>query len=180
MSKRGRRAVEEERQLWEKRSKNNLRQNQSQGGQLRPALPTSAASPGHQSNLGTTNPEGRLPGFSHNMWRVLQIVFCFSRVIFLQNYSPSRRNPVSSHKQMGKCLTTSRLTQCQEKAHMRRFRDKAPRGYRWRGLFQVVASTGSSGCCRKTPNTGYTLFPVVLVRGVGHRKVGWFICSMLK
>ena len=42
MSKRGRRVAEEERQLWGKRSENNLRQNQSQGGHLRPALPTRA------------------------------------------------------------------------------------------------------------------------------------------
>lgn len=41
-SKRGRRGADEKRQLWGKRSENNLRQNQSQGGHLRGALPVRA------------------------------------------------------------------------------------------------------------------------------------------
>lgn len=49
-----------------------------------------------------------------------------------------------------------------------------------RGLFQVVASAGSSGCCRKRSYTGYKRFSVDWARGAGKGKVGWFICLMLK
>lgn len=74
------------------------------------------ASPDHWSNYETTNAEGSLPGFSNCMWKALQIVFWFIWVVFLQNKSllvGSRRNPAWRQKQMGKCLTTSRLSRGQ-------------------------------------------------------------------
>lgn len=78
----------------------------------------STASPGHWSIWGTTNPEGRLPGFSTNMWKTLQIVFCFSQVIFFQNnslLSGFRKNPLWSQNQMGKCLITCRVLSARRK-----------------------------------------------------------------
>lgn len=115
------------------------------------------------------------------MWRALQIVFCFSWVIFLQNYSllsGSRRNPVWSHKQMGKCLTTSRLTQCQEKAQTQCFGDKAHEA-----MLQVASTerTVSGGCFRrllwmlqkKIKYWLYTLFSG-FSEGGGERE-GWLI-----
>lgn len=52
------------------------------------------------------------------MWKTLQIVFCFSQVIFFQNnslLSGFRKNPLWSQNQTGKCLTTCRVLSARRK-----------------------------------------------------------------
>lgn len=99
----------------------------------------STTSPGHWSIWGTTNPEGKLPGYSTNMWKTLQIVCCFSQVIFFQKnslLSGFRRNPLWSQNQMRKCLTTCRVLSARRKVHTQLFGDKAQEaagGKQWEG-----------------------------------------------
>lgn len=185
MSKRGR-GAEEERQLWGKRSENNLRQNQSQGGHLRVALPVRALPA--LAIEASEEPLILKGGF--------QDLALTCRTLF-KLYSASVRS--FSFKTIH-CFQGSGKIHCGAKTRWENVKQHAEYsvpgespnaaiwrqgswGCRWktvRGLVQVAASTGSSGCCKKRSNTGYTHFAVVLVSGVGNGKVVWFICSVLK